>query len=269
MPETTAPFGRVEQRDAALEKANRVRSGAAAIKREIREGELAVIDALDDPRAAPIEIVDLLDAQRSVGDSKVRSLLARCRVPGNTRVRDLSPRQRVVILQALSPGDRRPTLQRPAVAPAQPSRRGRVQHRVSTKVRAMELAAAGMGPAEIIRQLVAEGVDPPPAHATISRWTDDNYDAQRAERVNATMRERRLKRARMSWPGVRGPEWKLARMRILARGGLDDQAIAVVMNTDFPADQITPEAVGVALSSGMPPRAHRAYETATDQENAA
>lgn len=252
----------------ALARAQQARLGAANLKREIRAGTITARDALDDPRAAPVEIFDLLDAQRSVGDSKVRNLLSRCRVPGNTRVRDLSPRQRVVILQALSPRDRLAPCTRPTVAP-RPSRRGRVQHRASTKVRAVELAAMGMRPAEIIRQLAAEGVDPPPAHATISRWTDDNYDAQRAERVNATMRERRLKRARMSWPGVRGPEWKLARMRILARGGLDDQAIAVVMNTDFPDDPLTPEAVGTALSSGMPPHAHRAYETTTTEERSA
>lgn len=96
----------------ALESANRTRSQIAELKAELRAGTLTVVEALDDPRAAPMTIKALLSAQYKWGTTRVHRALRNLRWetagPGqallwpDTRVRDLTERQRELLRGYLS-----------------------------------------------------------------------------------------------------------------------------------------------------------------------
>ena len=103
----------VEQRTAALESANRIRFGRAALKREIREGTLSVVDALDDERAGGMTVFQLLQAQKYWGSSgkqhtglRSQRLLSRVEVSPYRKVGDLTLRQKALIMDVLEPVER-------------------------------------------------------------------------------------------------------------------------------------------------------------------
>lgn len=134
----------------------------------------------------------------------------------------------------------------------------RVRHMARTKARVIELDAAGWGPKDIQRLLAAEDVDPIPTENAIWLWTNPEKAAVQAKRNVELARRWRLERASFAWPGVRGPEWKVARMRVLAGAGLKPAAIAAVMAVDFPKDErLSEDSVRRALESGRPPRSVR------------
>lgn len=97
----------------ALKKANRLRLAAAAVKRDLATSRIGVAEALADPRAESLELLDLLMAQRRWGRARARrAILAAaaggdCRVPlfisENRRVGDLTARQRGRIAEAAAP----------------------------------------------------------------------------------------------------------------------------------------------------------------------
>jgi hypothetical protein len=82
----------------ALERANTLRTGGAAVKREIKHGVLSLRAALDDPRAGVLPVYDLLAAQRRWGRERTVRALAVLRVRDTKRVRDLTSRQREAIV---------------------------------------------------------------------------------------------------------------------------------------------------------------------------
>lgn len=133
-----------------------------------------------------------------------------------------------------------------------------VRHRASTKARALVHAEIGSGPREIQRLLAGEGVDPVPSVNTIWTWCNPKKASLQAQRDLAVARRWRLGHASFAWPGVRGPEWKLARMRVLDGAGVSAAAIARVMAVDFPKDnRLTEAQVRRALHTGRPPRSTR------------
>ena len=85
----------------ALRAANQARIGMAALKRELGRQEMTFAMALVDPRALPMEIGALLCAQRRWGPMKARGLLKRLLISEHRRVRDLTSRQRYMLLEAV------------------------------------------------------------------------------------------------------------------------------------------------------------------------
>lgn len=86
----------------ALRRANEIRLAGCVLKREIAAGDLTAVEALDDPRAAPLPIFDVFMAQRRWGRDRTLKLFARLVLPESKRVRDLTDRQRRVIVEACS-----------------------------------------------------------------------------------------------------------------------------------------------------------------------
>lgn len=85
-----------------LEKANRVYRGHAALKREIRAGDLSVTTALADPRATgSLTIGRLVASQNRWGPHKTGRFLGRLGISPVRRVDALTDRQRRLIEEAL------------------------------------------------------------------------------------------------------------------------------------------------------------------------
>jgi len=78
----------------ALARANAIRFGIAAVKREVKAGTLTVADALLDERAQPMKLGALLLAQWRWGPDRVRLLCGHMLISEVRRVRDLTTRQR-------------------------------------------------------------------------------------------------------------------------------------------------------------------------------
>lgn len=93
---------RRQQRGHALDRANEVRLGIAAVRDEIRGGRLRVADALYDPRASAMPVLALLLERRRWGPKRARRLLRRSdiRVNERNRVDTLTERQRGLIAEA-------------------------------------------------------------------------------------------------------------------------------------------------------------------------
>lgn len=86
----------------ALQKGNDTRIAGAAAKRDVKAGLLTVVAALDDERAQVLPIIDLLMAQNRWGRNRALRVLSPQMIAENRRVRDLTDRQRRVIVTALS-----------------------------------------------------------------------------------------------------------------------------------------------------------------------
>ncbi|HUR84200.1 MAG TPA: hypothetical protein VMY78_02545 [Solirubrobacteraceae bacterium] len=108
-----------------------------------------------------------------------------------------------------------------------------VRHKASTRARVIELYKAGWMPAEIQRVLAREDIAVP-SRNTIWVWTHPRQAGQQAKRDLEKTRRWRTERASFAWPGVRGPEWKRARMLAMRRSGMSYVDIARVMTLDFP-----------------------------------
>lgn len=127
-----------------------------------------------------------------------------------------------------------------------------VRHKMSTKLKVVELYEAGWKPAEIERILHDEGM-PVPSRNTMWIWTHPKAAAEQARRDVAVARRWRVGAATFAWPGVRTPEWKVGRMRALRQTGMSFSAITKVMNVDFPNEPLTEDEVRYAIHGGKPP----------------
>lgn len=93
---------RTPQRMAALARANLARKQQTALRHAVASGDIAIADALTDPRIARTTTVsDLLSWQRQWGRERARRLLRRAAVPEGKAVRGLTDRQRAAIVGAL------------------------------------------------------------------------------------------------------------------------------------------------------------------------
>ena len=79
----------------AFEKANRIRVERAALRKQIKAGDLGVGALLSDPPECVLRmrVYDLLVWQRNWGDSKASSLLWRCHISYGRRLGELTARQ--------------------------------------------------------------------------------------------------------------------------------------------------------------------------------
>lgn len=93
----------VTQQQVALGLANHARLAMSEVRRELRAGELALAPALFDERAGPLTIHTLLASQRRWGNIRSTRLLAGLDPPirETKLVRDLTTRQRVIIIEAV------------------------------------------------------------------------------------------------------------------------------------------------------------------------
>lgn len=96
-----APLRTLEQRLAALEEANRIRSYRAELKRRLRGGNVGAAAALEDPDCDTMKVVDLLLALPTVGRVKANRALTRMRISPSKTIGGLSDRQRVELVAQL------------------------------------------------------------------------------------------------------------------------------------------------------------------------
>lgn len=83
----------------ALALANQVRNDRAVVKRQVKSGELTVVEVLADPPVCceTMAVGELLRAQRDWGPRRCRRLLSRASVSEIRRIGDLTERQRSLI----------------------------------------------------------------------------------------------------------------------------------------------------------------------------
>lgn len=91
----------MSQQHDALKIANRVRTGGIVVRQEIAAGVLSIAEALDDPRAGHMTVGRVLGSRRYWGPSKAHALLRPLAIWPTRRVRDLTARQKGLIVEAL------------------------------------------------------------------------------------------------------------------------------------------------------------------------
>lgn len=98
-----APNRSLEQRRAALQIANEIRTYRAELKREVKAGKKSVIDLLLDPpeEIDTMRVVDLLLAAPKIGQAKVKKILATCRISPSKTVGGMSQRQRTELVMTI------------------------------------------------------------------------------------------------------------------------------------------------------------------------
>lgn len=105
-----------EQRLDALERANRIRSYRAELKRKLKAGRVTIravlIAGATDERLVTAKVIDLLLATPKIGRVKAKRLLVTAKVSPSKTVGGLSPRQREELL-ALVPASK-PNRENPA-----------------------------------------------------------------------------------------------------------------------------------------------------------
>lgn len=101
---TPAPDRSLEQRRAALVKANHIRSYRRALKADLKAGTADVVDVLRDPPAelASMKALDVLLAVPKVGHVKALNILKAARVAPSKTLGGLSRRQRDEIVLAVA-----------------------------------------------------------------------------------------------------------------------------------------------------------------------
>ena len=105
----------------ALDNANRIRLGAAAIKRDVRAGRRRVIDLLDPESTLPevigsLTIMQLLTAQHRWGRTRARRVLNHVEIHEGRRLDALTYRQRRKLVVALAELQARPQAKEPIPA---------------------------------------------------------------------------------------------------------------------------------------------------------
>ena len=103
MASSVSSLRRLDQRKRALGRANDVRSGRARLKRELREGRVAIADVLLAPPecAATAPVRDLLEALPRVGPVRAARFLRLAKVSETKSVGALSDRQRARLIELL------------------------------------------------------------------------------------------------------------------------------------------------------------------------
>lgn len=88
----------------ALKKANEIRSQRANLKKELKAGELDIIDVLQSPPEFLLtaKVIDLLLVVPKFGRVKATRVLTRCRISQAKTVGGLSDRQRTELVETLS-----------------------------------------------------------------------------------------------------------------------------------------------------------------------
>jgi hypothetical protein len=132
--DSVAPERSLEQRFAALKRANHIRSARAVLKRELGAGSITMASLMDADDCATMKVIDALLAMPKVGRIKAHRALTMARISPSKTLSGLTVRQRRELL-ALLPDAPAPSPQvvvvPAAVAPIhqvpQPKQRGRRQ----------------------------------------------------------------------------------------------------------------------------------------------
>jgi len=106
---TSTDASRAPQHMQALARANRVRLARAELKRSVGRGERDVAEVVQDSpwEAESMTLAELLTSQRRWGRTRARKLLQTLALSENKRIGTLTPRQRALLVSALSkPGSR-------------------------------------------------------------------------------------------------------------------------------------------------------------------
>lgn len=121
MTTISAPSRDLQQRMEALQRANKIRSRRAQLKRDIRAGRVKAYDVIVDPPdwAETMKVVHLLLAVPKLGTVKTGEILDRYQISPVKTIGGLSPRQRAEILARLSALGS-PRAWAPAVLPVRP-----------------------------------------------------------------------------------------------------------------------------------------------------
>jgi hypothetical protein len=137
-----------------------------------------------------------------------------------------------------------------------------VKHTVKTRTLVRDLYAGGWTPTEIRRMLERDNVQPLPTPMTIYRWTHPEKAAQHSNQ--STEIKRRKHQAAgfsLAYPFARSPLWLHHRMQVLAGAGVSANAIATVMNIDFPQLTLTEHKVRRMLDErGLTPQLTRSLD---------
>lgn len=94
--QVATPQRSVEQRFAALERANWVRAERAKLKKDLKAGRLSIHDVIADPPAFldGAKVFDLLLATPKYGRVKVNKIFTQCRISQSKTVGGMTERQR-------------------------------------------------------------------------------------------------------------------------------------------------------------------------------
>jgi hypothetical protein len=102
-PSTAAPERSLEQRMAALKRANEIRTQRAALKRNLKDGRANAQALLLSPPEYLLtaKVSELLLAVPKYGHVKVNKILAQCRISPSKTIGGLSSRQRAELVSYL------------------------------------------------------------------------------------------------------------------------------------------------------------------------
>ncbi|MDX6679289.1 MAG: hypothetical protein QOE31_3341 [Solirubrobacteraceae bacterium] len=100
---TKAPERSLTQRMDALERANKVRTERAKLKRDLKGGRRSIHDLLTDPPAyiETAKVFDMLLAVPKYGRVKTNKVLTQCRISPSKTIGGLSQRQRDELVSLL------------------------------------------------------------------------------------------------------------------------------------------------------------------------
>jgi hypothetical protein len=98
-----APERSLVQRMEALERANRIRTQRAQLKRDLKAGRASIHDLLLEPPEylETAKVFDMLLAVPKYGRVKVNKILVGCRISPSKTIGGLSPRQRTELVSML------------------------------------------------------------------------------------------------------------------------------------------------------------------------
>lgn len=102
--QTQAPLRSLDQRMEALKRANDVRVRRAQLKKDLKDGEVAIESILLDPPdwVLTAKVFDMLLAVPKFGRVKAARLLNQCRISQSKTVGGLSERQRGELVSLLN-----------------------------------------------------------------------------------------------------------------------------------------------------------------------
>lgn len=95
-PHTQTPVRSPSQRMDALRRANEVRVRRAQLKKELKNGDIQIVEILNNPPeyVSTAKVLDILLAVPKFGRVKASNLLTRCRISQAKTLGGLSDRQR-------------------------------------------------------------------------------------------------------------------------------------------------------------------------------
>ncbi len=101
---SAAPKRSLDQRMAALERANGIRSARAQLKRDLKAGRVKIVDLLGNPPEYVLtaKVFDMLLAVPKYGRVKANRILNQCRISPAKTIGGLSERQRGELVSRLT-----------------------------------------------------------------------------------------------------------------------------------------------------------------------